>query len=204
MSALIMETIPTILKPKLIALFFFCIYFNLAHAAWSSMFEISFKTPGGHTICSCDALNPSDSDPSIIGFEKNIPRIKKFYFYKNHIVGYTDNLFFIFNEGNENLEIFRDKSAWKEKIKAHHLNPFITRWLEVSDAPSEYALMLVMGFHISIPLIFLVVYYLFQSFLLAIKKERFNLRKGRNTQLFIGIIILIIGFFIKIFWIVSI
>ena len=146
-------------------LFLFCRY------SWATVgfAESVFITPGKHTICACDNVIDANQ-PSIIGFENEIPRISTFYFYKNNIIGETDSLFFIFNESNEQLKVFSNEEKWTQTIKQSNLKPFLTRWLNMNDSPDDIFLAIILSSVVTLPLSLLYLFFLFRCLIKSIKQ----------------------------------
>ena len=169
------------------------------------MGEQYFETPGGHMICDCDGLeNSVKNAPSIVGFEEQIPKIQEFYFYKNHIVGYNDSLHFIFNEKNNDLQLFKYEQDWYYQIELQELDPIITRWLDLSDSPEVWHVLLFMWFFLTIPLATIFIYLFFRWLIFSIKREKFNIFKGKYTKRFLLLLLILIWLLQKLFWIESI
>ena len=166
--------------------------------------ETYFSTPGGHSICDCDGLEDSDNAPSIIGFEWAIPRIEKFYFYKGHIIGYSDSLYFIFNEETEYFQLFESKWKWKGAISKAELRPYIRRWLDVGDDPQRWWIVFMMTWWITIP-VCIYVFWNFRKFILPKSQiDIFSLltdKKNLPTAI-IGFLCLC-WLFTELFWIKS-
>lgn len=114
------------------------------------MGEIQFKTPGGHIICDCD---PYLETPVLIGFESSVKKLKKWYFYRNYIIGYGKDYYFILNEGTEKLQLFKKKVNWQQAISNQNLKPFFTRWLDISDSTEAIYAVIILGMFIWIPLV---------------------------------------------------
>lgn len=134
----------------LFATFLFCIMEAYARIG---MGEVQFKTPGGHIICDCD---PYSETPVLVGFESSIKKLDTWYFYKNHIIGFGKNYYFIFNETTNSLQLFQDGETWQHAIAQQHLTPFFTRWLDISDSIEALYTILVLGMFIWIPLILII------------------------------------------------
>ncbi|MFD0997929.1 hypothetical protein ACFQ21_01385 [Ohtaekwangia kribbensis] len=117
------------------------------------MGEIQFKTPGGHVICDCD---PYSETPVLIGFESSIKNLKEWYFYKNHIIGFGKNYYFIFNETTNQPQLFQDKETWRQAIAQQQLKPFFTRWLDISDSIEARYTIIVLGMFIWIPIVLII------------------------------------------------
>ncbi len=114
------------------------------------MGEIQFQTPGGHIICDCD---PYAETPVLIGFESSIKNLQKWYFYREYIIGYGKNYYFIFNEATSKLLIFKEKETWQQAISRQNLKPFFTRWLDISDSIETLYTVIVLGMFIWVPLL---------------------------------------------------
>jgi hypothetical protein len=109
--------------------------------------ETSFNTPGGYTICDCDVLQDYDKNaPTVIGYEWQIPRLKKWYFYKKHIIGVSEKNYFVLDEANNRLDIYQTEAEWQNAINERGLNPaFWTIWLDMGDAPENWFFILIMS-----------------------------------------------------------
>lgn len=165
--------------------------------------ETNFQTPGGHTICDCD--NMVDYElyaPSILGFEQKIPRITDFYFYNNHIVGYSDSLFFIFDETTATLMTYTERMAWETARSERQLHPFLTRWLTIHDNPQDKLLIFLFLSYLLVPLSLVFVYFYVKIGFKAVKRERLHLR-GTHTRIFIGLSLLLLWLLSELFWIES-
>lgn len=117
------------------------------------MSEIQFKTPGGHIICDCD---PYTETPVLTGYDSSVKNLREWYFYKNHIIGYGDGYYFIFDEARDKLQVFKDKADWEQAILSQHLKPVFIRWLDISDSIEAFYAAIVYGMIIWIPLIFVI------------------------------------------------
>ena len=116
----------------------FCLVATMQGICRVGMGENNFSTPGGHIICDCD---PYDQTPVLVGHEDKIHKIEKFYFYKNHIIGYGPDYFFIFNEVTNQADLFGVESQWQQSITAKNLKPVLyTNWLNVTDSPETFLL----------------------------------------------------------------
>lgn len=123
----------------------FCLAATLPGFCRVGMGETYFQTPGGHIICDCD---PYSRTPVLVGQENKIYNIDKFYFFKNHIIGYGPGYYFIFNEATGQTSLFHAQSQWQHSIKARDLKPVLyTNWLSIADAPENF---LVMGFFLGL------------------------------------------------------
>lgn len=113
-----------------------------------------------------------------------VTNLKKWYFYKNHIIGqYNDTSqvqFFIFNESTCTHEKFEDEVAFKNQIKLKRLKPLIwTRWYK-----ENYGMIFTEG-HIGHQLTFAWFYMpiligLTIFFIITLSRTRFNLNKKIN------------------------
>ncbi len=166
---------------------------------------VNFYTPEGNNICDCNELeNYQKNAPAIVGFENEMPRIKRFYFYRDHIVGFSDSLHFIFNEKSKVLEVFDSEKEWEERVEYSCLDPWVTRWWELDDSPSDLILLLMVGFIVTIPLGSVFLFFWIGSFWKAISKEKFSLRKGINTKVFLGLSLVLMWGWSELFWLESI
>lgn len=138
---------------KYIFLFFFSPFLIFARAGFS---EIFFETPGGHIICHCDPYSSSQT-PILIGFEK-LEKLDKWYFYRNHVIGFGNNYYFIFNESTLSIQYFKDVKQWHNAIIKQRLKPIIyTRWLNLSDSPEEFKFAIVVIAILAFPFALIVV-----------------------------------------------
>ncbi|MDB5257077.1 MAG: hypothetical protein JWM14_1772 [Chitinophagaceae bacterium] len=128
--------------------------------------EISFTTPGGHTICHCDPYNDEEV-PVLIGWDK-LHQLETWYFYHDAIVGKGNGYYFIFQEDVKNLQIYDNEEKWQLTIDQWHLRPFYTRWMDLGDSPDNFLFMLYMTSIVSVPLILLLFIVII---ILSIKKQ---------------------------------
>ena len=110
-------------------------------------------TPGGNTIDYPGGyirLWIEESQENIIG-------LKKWYFYKEYIVGvYKESSYFILNEDTAQLDTFSIENDWLGAIKSKRIEPKIwKRWHSDSFTNSwdDFLFFLTFGFFISWPMI---------------------------------------------------
>lgn len=110
-------------------------------------------TPGGNTI----DYPGGYIQLWIEGSNEHIVGLKKWYFYKEHVVGiYKESNYFILNENTAQLDTFNVKSDWMKAIKSKRIEPKIwTRWHTDSFTNSwdDFLFFLTFGFFISWPMI---------------------------------------------------
>ncbi len=150
------------------------------------------QTPGGNTM----AREKSNSG-YIIGIECNnvtvysdqnghiITGLKKWFFYKNHIVGFLQKSgqenYFIFSEVDCRIDLFDSQDLFYKELKSNKLMPFIwTRWhtknygLIITDSKN-------IGDHLFFVIIqmpLLIVFLLY--FIIVLVKTKFNINRRLN------------------------
>ena len=135
-----------------------------------------------------------------LGRDTSLVGVKEWYFYKDHIIGYSllkDSIereeYFIASEHTRIIKKFNLQSDWDKYIDKNSLRPLIwTRkyngdWTFFDDG---IVFFFIVFFPVSIPATVFFFYALFR----AIRKESFNLRKP-YTKIFLGI-----NIFIFLFW----
>ena len=112
--------------------------------------------------------------------------IKRWYFYKDHIIGISRDNYFIVNESTEQIYQFNNESAWQNAIQQNKLTPPLwTRWYADNWVDFDYLLIaIVLGFIFSIPLALLLLLMLYR----AIVIEHFSL-KEMNTAILLMLIL---------------
>jgi hypothetical protein len=99
--------------------------------------------------------------------------IKRWYFYKDFIVGESADVLFILDENRGEKLIYNDREKWTKEIQLRGLKPFLwTRWYTDNWVDGDWLLIwLYFGFIVSIPLTLFFLFALYQ----VIVKERFRL-----------------------------
>jgi hypothetical protein len=158
------------------------------HASWAQ------RTPGGSAISHTRVKEGYTNgiickdifkDYLSQGQESHaVTNLKKWYFYKNHIIGqykHTSQVqFFIFNESTCVSKIFTNEIEFKNQIKLNQLKPLIwTRWHK-----ENYGIIFTEG-HIGHQLTFIWLYMpiligLTIFFIITLSRTRFNLNKKIN------------------------
>lgn len=154
------------------------------------MGESHFETPGGHTICDCDPYR-SDQTPVLIGHEKRLHNLEEFYFYKNHIIGYGKEYYFVFNENTEQTDLFQTEREWKQIVSEKGLKPAIyTNWLDISDSPATFLLIAFLWGMIAAPILLLIL------IVVMIELIRRRISVSRRFIFRTGSVLLILAFLI--------
>jgi hypothetical protein len=140
-------------------------------------------TPGGNIM----GDNGSGTALTLYGKQQEIFRIRKWYFYKNHIVGLSDKGFFIVNEEIKEIYIFNTELEWRNSISQNNLTPLLwTRWYSDNWVDLDWIIIwLFFGFIIAVPLIGLFLWILYK----AITVENFEMSKP-NTAISFSVIFL--------------
>lgn len=95
--------------------------------------ELIMQAPGGTPIFDCTNCTTIVCDS--IYANKQLYNLKKWYFYKNCVIGYTTNTYFIFNEENESFLQYKSIGAWKREIEKLNLTPkYYSCWLSVKSS----------------------------------------------------------------------
>ncbi|MFM2269915.1 MAG: hypothetical protein RL757_3356, partial [Bacteroidota bacterium] len=157
------------------------------HAHGYGLGDWEHQTPSGNMMRD----NGSGITLTLNGKREDIS-IKKWYFYKNHIIGFSNNSFFIVNETKKEIYTFKTEEDWHDAIGQHNLKPwiwtrwYVDNWVEM-DAILTIILFLFLGFFIvMIPLTMLFFWILFK----AITEE--NCRPSKpNTAFLLSIFFLL-------------
>jgi hypothetical protein len=146
--------------------------------------EWRHDTPGGNMM----EDNGSGNQLVFAGKDELITlKVREWYFYKNNIVGVSDNKgYFIFNEQIKELFLFKTELEWRNAIAQNHLKPVFTRWYGDNWVSMDGIMVwLFFGFIITIPLFCLFLWTLYK----AIFIEHFNISEP-NTTISLGLIAL--------------
>ena len=170
---------------RLITILYIITVSNLAYSR-AGFAEESFQTPGGHEICWCD---PYDSEvlPVLIGWEDTIPNIEEFYFYKDHIIGYSKIRFFIFNEKTENIQVFNNRKDWNKSIDLLDLKPNKEKWLTLSDNKNNVDFGIAILVFMSLPL------WLILLIIFIVQLARKKITKKIILYILLGIVLIIVS-----------
>lgn len=101
-------------------------------------------------------LRPYVDTPVLVGYEKTINSLVRWYFSRDHIVGQGKDYYFIFDEITNTLQYFNSQGEWEKAVKLKQLEPFYTRWCTISDSPDSFVLAIVLSSFTTVP-IFLIV-----------------------------------------------
>lgn len=108
-----------------------CLTNMLAKAGGLSAFEE--KTPYNNTL----SYDGSGSHWAYFDFTSRpnlatkLVYFKEFYFYKGHIIGKADSLFFVVNEAEPEMAEFKNKAQFEKYLREHSLKPLVwTRWYD--------------------------------------------------------------------------
>lgn len=178
---------------KIYLLILFSILVNITYAR-VGFSESTVTTPNGHYICRCDPYS-SNMTPVLIGFESRLNKLREWYYYKNHIIGKSESLFFIFNEVDEIVILFSSKNEWLNKIDKLNLKPKIyTRWINIGDSQDWMTISLII---LSIPVSIILIIEVLIIFYLSKKgnKAKVNMILKINGIVFLILIFLLIYLF---------
>lgn len=131
----------------------------------------------------------SGTSLTLVKTRKELSEIRTWYFYKRYIIGNTAKYFFIANEMNGDVLLFKNRSDWDSFIHDNALKPVVwTRWYSDNwvDRDNLFALF-IFFFFISIPLLLLFLF----AFYKAIKDEHLKITKPYTV--FVLLTILVMG-----------
>jgi hypothetical protein len=177
------QTMKILLKMKIFLSIAFLINSSLAYGfMWGEWQE---KTPGGNIM----GDNGSGNALEFNGAEEYITlKVNQWYFYKNNIIGTSEKGYFIVNENQKELFLFKTELEWRNAIAQYHLKPTITRWYSDNWVDMEWIMIwLVFGFIITIPLFCLFLWILYR----AIFIEHLDIAEP-HTTISLGLILLFI------------
>ena len=140
--------------PRLLVFLLLAVPVNCVAGGMSSWSE---TTPHGHEM----RHDGSSSGIIELYMPSNAVFFKHFYFYKNHIIAYDNNTFYIINEKTETVQEFINRNEWKEQIKKQKLKPL---WKREYDADYSTALfgrgylifLFLLPFPLLLPLLWLI------------------------------------------------
>ncbi len=114
--------------------------------------------------------------------EGQIDCVGKWYYYKNYIIGETEECdwvdttsYFILNEITKELTLIKNKSQWKRKVEESKLDPLFARWHTAHDEIQVLIILSTFYWFFSIPVFFFISVCLIKIFVVASKaKFRIN------------------------------
>jgi amino acid transporter len=130
----------------------------------------SHETPGANLI-----MDPGDGNYLRLKNGTEIHDLKLWYFYKDYIIATTYDDYIIVDERTGQVNRFATEYGWNDYIGQHNLKPFIwTRWYSENWVDYDILIIwLIFLFYISIPIIILFLWILYQS----MRYEYFNIQK---------------------------
>jgi hypothetical protein len=175
--------------------FFLCFLFARHSSTASGLGDWLATTPGGHYM----GNRGGGTFLSVKSSSEEIIQIRKWYFFKGHIMAATDSAFFILDESKREPRWFLSKREWEQAIEEAGLEPALwTRWytdnwrfFERMAIPLSLA-----GVFIFLPLLILAVWRLLNTSVQWIRSER----KLKFRRIFIiGLLILLMLSIVRFF-----
>lgn len=178
-----------------VSVFFTIVFLTIQSSYGMSLGEWSYGTKHRTFIS-------GDGGVQIENRRNRIYNVKKWYYYKDHIIGLTSisyhkteeqkESYFILNELTGKIDTFQNAKEWRDSIRESELKPIYTRWYtnHFNRALFLIALCSIIYPFFSIPIFLLLLYLLFKFLKEVFFRERFNLKEP-FTQVFIFLSLII-------------